>query len=114
MEPRSAEPATGALIDELVVGRIRVAVRYGCARRDQYELDVGRALPFGLRAQLAALPGATDKGTELLYVVELAGIHQITVASSRGRIVVMPRLSTERPAQRKAVIALCHLIDATL
>jgi hypothetical protein len=105
-------PAFGDRVDEFSVGRVRVLVRHGCVRRDQYELHAPGALPDALRASLAAC--GSVRGGEALYVVDVPETQQITVAARQGRVVIMPRLSLERPAQRAAAVEVATLIDAAL
>lgn len=94
---------------ELMVGCVRVLVRYGCVRRDQYELLTPHALPAALRQQLAHQ--GTLRGSDVLYTVDVPARHQITVAPAKGRIVVMPRLQLERAAQRQHALALAALVS---
>jgi hypothetical protein len=103
---------SGEQIEEFSVGCLRVVVRYGCVRRDQYEILAPRPFPDSLRLRLGEL--GTLRGTPVLYTVDVAGTHQLTVAAARGRIVIMPRLSTERPAQRTSALAVARLADAEL
>ncbi len=94
---------------ELVVGCVRVLVRYGCVRRDQYELLAPGTLPAALRQRLAI--DGTLRGTDALYTVDVPARHQITVAPLRGRIVVMPRLMVDRTEQRQQALALAELVS---
>lgn len=103
--------AFGDLVDEYVIGAVRVYVRYGCVRRDQYELR-SAPLPPQLRDELAQ--NGTVRGSEVLYVVDVEGVHQITVAPARGRVLVMPRLSRERAEQRRAADGVAAIVDASL
>ena len=95
---------------ELVVGCVWVLIRYGCVRRDQYELLTDCALPDALKGTLASL--GELRGTDTLYTVDVPATHQITVAPARGRIVVMPRLSLDRPTQRHNALELAALVSA--
>jgi hypothetical protein len=99
----------GDLIDSYAVGAVRVVVRYGCAQRDQYELRVEGALPAALKESLAR--SGQLRGSDILYVIEVEGVHQITVAPAQGRIVVMPRLARDRASQRRAADDLATLVD---
>lgn len=95
-------------IAELQVGPIQVVVRYGCVRRDQYELLTQSAFPRTLKPKLAEL--GQVRGTDVLYTVDVPATHQITVAPERGRMVIMPRLSVERAEQRRSVLAIADLL----
>jgi hypothetical protein len=99
----------GDLIESYEIGAVRVVVRYGCAQRDQYELRVQGALPARLKETLAG--SGHLRGSDLLYVIEIEGVHQITVAPAQGRIVVMPRLACDRASQRRAADDLATLVD---
>lgn len=103
--------AFGDLVDEYEIGAVRVYVRYGCVRRDQYELRAA-PLPPQLRDELART--GTVRGSEVLYVVDVEGVHQITVAPAQGRVLVMPRLSRGREEQRRAADGVAALVDASL
>ncbi len=102
----------GDVVDELSVGRLAITVKHSCIRRDVYDMTLGRPLPPALREELGAL-GAM-RGGEALYVIEVEGVHQITVAANAGRIVVMPKLATERPDQRAAALALAERVMAVV
>jgi hypothetical protein len=95
-------------IEEFQVGPIQVVVRYGCVRRDQYELLTQSAFPRTLKPKLAEL--GQVRGSEVLYTVDVPATHQITVAPERGRMVIMPRLSVERALQRQSVLAVADLL----
>jgi len=95
-------------IAEFQVGPIQVVVRYGCVRRDQYELLTQSAFPRTLKPKLAEL--GQVRGTDVLYTVDVPATHQITVAPERGRMVIMPRLSVERAEQRRSVLAIADLL----
>lgn len=102
----------GEPIEELAIGAVRVIVRYGCVRRDQYELLASQPFPAELEDRLAAL--GTRRGSPTLYTVDVEGVHQLTVAPARGRLVIMPRLRVERAAQRAAAVAVAELVAAAL
>jgi hypothetical protein len=102
----------GDQIDEFQVGPVRVIVRYSCVRRDQYELLAQTEFPAELQARLAA--HGTLRGTPVLYTVDVTGTHQLTVAPRRGRLVIMPRLTVERPQQRESALAVANLIAEVL
>jgi hypothetical protein len=105
-------PSFGEQIDEFTVGTVRVLVRYGCTRRDQYELRNEQPFPDALRERLAVR--GVVRGTSALFTVDVAGVHQLTVAPASGRLVIMPRLSTGRAAQRAAAVEVAELVAQTL
>ena len=110
LAPPALAHSTGNPVDAFSVGSLSVTVRYGCVRRDQYELIAPGPFPATLQALLSSRPGAELRGTDALFIIDMPGVHQITVATARGRMVVMPRLSITRPEQRAAVLALCELM----
>jgi hypothetical protein len=101
----------GELVEELELGALTVVVRHSCIRRDLYELS--SKAPYGLALKERLAQRGAMRGSDALYVVEIEGVHQITVASAAGRIVVMPRIETERADQRAAVLELAELIAST-
>lgn len=112
MDDARAGAAHGAVIEEIRVGVVTIVRRYGCIRRDHYEFHCSAPLAEGLRARLAER-GAVS-GSATLYVVEVPGAYQLTVAPRAGRAVLVPRLSTEPHAQRAAALALALLLAETL
>lgn len=105
-------PSFGDPMEELAVGPVRVIIRYSCVRRDQYDLLTSQPFPSALNDKLAAL--GVRRGNDVLYTVDVPGVHQLTVAPERGRLVIMPRLSTPRDSQRAAAIAVAELISEAL
>lgn len=90
---------------------MQVRVSHSCVRRDVYELLVtppisGAALDW-LRER-----GVTKVDSPALLIVDVAGVHQLTVAPALGKVVAMPKLATERPAQREAAIAVARALCA--
>ncbi len=100
----------GDVVDELAVGPLSITVKHSCIRRDLYDMRLGRGFPEGLRQELNGL--GASRGSDALFVIEVEGVHQITVAAATGRVVVMPKLRTERPAQREAALALAERLAA--
>ncbi len=99
-------------IEEFQVGPIHVVVRYGCVRRDQYELLSQSAFPRTLKPRLAEL--GQVRGSDVLYTVDVPATHQITVAPECGRMVIMPRLSVERASQRHSVLVIAELLASLM
>jgi hypothetical protein len=102
--------ANGAIKDEFDVDHVHVTVRHGCTRRDQYELRVAAPIAAHVRAQISARGDARDIGA--LLVVEVSGVHQITVAAEQGRVVVMPRMTRDRALQRDDMMAVARILAA--
>ena len=101
-------PAHGDTVDEFRVGTVEVTVRHSCIRRDMYELRRGESLPSGVVDRLRAR-GQVKADSPALLIVEVPGVHRLTVAPNVGRVVVMPKLATERPDQREAAVAVAEL-----
>ncbi|MCC6554470.1 MAG: hypothetical protein IT372_15940, partial [Polyangiaceae bacterium] len=85
---------------------------YSCSRRDQYELTAPGPFPPALRERLAGRGAIT--GGAALWMLDVPGAYQLTVAPLAGRALLVPRLSTEPPAQRSAAIEIAAAIDAAL
>ena len=100
----------GAIKDEFDVEHVHVIVRHGCTRRDQYELRVAAPIGADVRAEICARGEARDLGP--LLVVEVSGVHQITVAAEQGRVVVMPRMTRDRAFQRDDMMAIARILAA--
>lgn len=91
-----------------MVGPVRVVVRYGCVRRDQYEILTPAPFPRSLKNRLAEL--GVVRGSPVLFTVDVPATHQLTVAPERGRMVIMPRLSVEREQQRQSALAVVQIL----
>lgn len=102
----------GEVLERFHVGAVAVTRRYGCIRRDQYELTAPEPFPEGLRERLAAR--GTIQGSAVLYVLDIPEAYQLTVAPRAARAVLMPRLSTEPPFQRTAAVEIATLLDEIL
>jgi hypothetical protein len=102
----------GDVLERFHVGVVAVTRRYGCIRRDQYELTAPAPFPPALRARLAER-GAVQ-GSAVLYVLDIPEAYQLTVAPLAARAVLMPRLSTEPPFQRTAALEIANLLDEAL
>ncbi len=104
-------PAPGDTVDEFRIGAVEVTVRHSCIRRDLYELRRGEALPATVVARLRER-GEVRVDSPALLIVEVSGVHRLTVAPATGRVVIMPKLATERPEQREAALAVAELLAA--
>lgn len=102
----------GELIDQFEVGTLAVRVTKSCARRDLYDARAPGPLPLALRDVLAARGSLA--GNDALWIVDVPGVHRITVSAATGRIVILPRMEPERPAQRAAVMELLAYVDEQL
>ena len=100
------------MVDELQVGPLSVTVKHSCIRRDLFDIRLGRAFPRGIRELLA--PRGVVRGGDALFTVDVSGVHQITVAVGTGRMVVMPKLATERADQRRAALGLARQVAALI
>ncbi|MFT3765199.1 MAG: hypothetical protein QM820_06740 [Minicystis sp.] len=107
-----ASASYGEVLEQISVGVVSVTRRYGCIRRDQYELTAPRPFPAALRERLAAR--GTIKGSPALYVLDIPEAFQLTVAPAAARAVLMPRLSTDPPFQRTAALEVAMLLDEVL
>ncbi len=104
-------PSHGDTVDEFEIGPVRVTVRHSCIRRDMYELRSAASLEDTTVEQLRVL-GQVRADSPVLLVVEVPGVHRLTIAPGTGRIVIMPKLATERPDQRRAAVAVAELVAA--
>jgi len=101
-------PASGTVIDEFDVGDVHIVVRYGCTRRDQYDLRVPEPIAQHVRDALMQRGDAKDLGT--LVVIEVPGVHQITAATERGRVVILPRMTRDRSLQRDDMLVVARIL----
>lgn len=76
-----------------------------------YEMSRGEPLPSGVVTGLRAR-GQVKADTPALLIVEVPGVHRLTVAPAIGRVVVMPKLATTRPEQREAAVAVAEIVAA--
>lgn len=102
----------GDVLEQFHVGAVAVTRRYGCIRRDQYELTAPEPFPAELRERLWAR--GSIKGSEELWILDIPEAYQLTVAPLAARAVLMPRLSTDRPFQRKAAEEIARILDDLL
>ncbi len=96
-------------IAEFQVGPIQVVVRYGCVRRDQYELLTQSAFPRTLKPKLAEL-GQVREPMSWRPLMSRPPIQDHGRSRARTDGVIMPRLSVERAEQRPSVLAIADLL----
>jgi hypothetical protein len=104
--------AFGETLDVVDVGRVQVTRRYGCTRRDQFELRTPGPFPEGLRDWLAGRGALRE--TPALYVLDVPGGYQLTVAPRAGRALFVPRMSTELEWQRSTALEIARAVDGML
>jgi hypothetical protein len=97
-QQRAAACEASPAPEPLVVGALRVEVTRSCARRDLYDLRLGRPIDPALREALA--PWGSLQGSAALWVVDAPGRYRITVAPAAGRVVILPRMEPSRAEQR--------------
>lgn len=102
----------GDVLEVIQVGAVTVTRRYGCTRRDQYELRAQSPFPPELREQLDVRKAS--RGGPDLYVIDEPGAFQLTVAPKSARALMMPRLATQLEAQRGTALSLAGIVDALL
>jgi hypothetical protein len=96
----------------LALGGFTVSVTRSCARRDLYDLRLGRALPARLRERLGERGDAS--GSSALWVLDAPGRHRVTIAAGSGRIVLLPRMAGSRDEQRVAATEFFQWLGETL
>jgi hypothetical protein len=96
----------------LTVGGLAVSVTRSCARRDLYDLRLGRPLPARLRERLVERGDAS--GSSVLWVLDVSGRHRVTIAAGSGRIVLLPRMEPSREEQRAAATEFFQWLWETL
>lgn len=102
----------GDVLEVLAVGRVTVTRRYSCIRRDQFEITARGPFPSTFR-ELLAQRGPLRGGAQL-YVLDVTEAFQLTVAPGAGRALLVPRLSTELPWQRRAALEIAEGLDGLL
>jgi hypothetical protein len=111
-QDRRSFASYGQVLDVVDVGRVRVTRRYGCVRRDQYELVTKEPFPPAFRDWLASRGEVRERPA--LYVLEIPGAYQLTVAPRAGRAILMPRLATDLTWQRAAAREIAEALDGML
>lgn len=99
-------------LSEFSVGPVQVMVRQGCTRRDQYDVRVPGGFPPAVVEKLRSLGPCS--GTDLLFTVEVERKHQLTVAPTRGRLLIVPRMTLGREEQRSHALFVIDLIAQQL
>jgi hypothetical protein len=102
----------GDMIAAFHVGSIKVIQRYACIRRDQFEFTASEPFPATFRDYL--LTRGSIRGSSILYILDIPGQFQLTVAPNAGRAVFVPRLSTELEWQKKTVLEIVSALDEIL
>jgi hypothetical protein len=102
----------GQVLETFAVGAITITRRYSCIRRDQYELRAAGPFPPALRDAL--VPRGAITGGPALYVLDVPGAYQLTVAPAAARALLMPRLSTDAALQRASALDVAGLLDALI
>lgn len=104
-----AVPAHGDLVATLREGAVEIRVRHSCIRRDLYELSTTAPLPEPVIEALRKR-GTVKADSAALVIVEVAGVHQLTIAPGQGRVVIMPKLATTRAQQRQAALLVARAL----
>lgn len=102
----------GDVLEVLTVGRVTITRRYSCIRRDQFEITARGPFPGRFRDVLAQR--GTLRGSAQLYVLDVPEAFQLTVAPGAGRALLVPRLSTELPWQRRAALEIAEGLEGLL
>ncbi|MDC3957313.1 hypothetical protein [Polyangium jinanense] len=111
-EDRRSFASYGEILDVIDVGRVRITRRYGCIRRDQFELVTKEPFPSAFRDWLASRGELRERPA--LYVIEVPGAYQLTVAPRAGRAILMPRLATDLTWQARAAREIAETLDRML
>jgi len=100
----------GQILDVTQVGCVQITRRYGCIRRDQFEIVAPPPFPPALRDWLARRGTIAERAA--LYVVEVPNVFQITVAPFAGRAMLMPKYATNLTFQADAAREVGEALDA--
>ncbi|MDI1482435.1 hypothetical protein [Polyangium sp. y55x31] len=111
-EDRRSFASYGQVLDVVDVGRVRITRRYGCIRRDQFEIVTKEPFPPAFRDWLTSRGELRERPA--LYVIEVPGAFQLTVAPRAGRAILMPRLATDLTWQAKAAREIAETLDSML
>lgn len=99
----------GELVADFFEGSVAIFVRHSCIRRDLYELKATAPLDEHVVQRLRER-GQVQADGAALVIVDVPGVHRLTIAPALGRVVAMPKLATERPDQRQAAIEVARVI----
>lgn len=104
----------GAVLGVREVGPVRVTRRYGCSKRDHFEYTLanGGSFPGVFSERVRALGPCS--GGAALFVLDLAGRFQLTVAPAAGRAVLVPRMGSTREAQARDGDMVAALLAASV
>ncbi|MRG98017.1 hypothetical protein [Polyangium spumosum] len=108
-EDRRSFASYGEILDVIDVGRVRITRRYGCIRRDQFEIATKEPFPPAFRDWLVSRGEVRERPA--LYVLEVPGAFQLTVAPRAGRAILMPRLATDLTWQAQAAREIAEVLD---
>ncbi|HRI68041.1 MAG TPA: hypothetical protein PK156_27580 [Polyangium sp.] len=118
-EPMVAETPSGRptmgyghTIAAFHIGSIKVVQRYACIRRDQFEFTTLSPFPAAFRDYLVTR--GPVRGSSVLYILDIPGEFQLTVAANAGRAVFVPRLATELEWQKKTILEIVSALDEIL
>ena len=111
-QDRRSFASYGQVLDVAFVGRVQITRRYGCIRRDQFEIVTKEPIPPAFRDWLASRGEVRERPA--LYVLDVPGAFQLTVAPRAGRAILMPRLATDLTWQAKAAREIAEALDGML
>lgn len=107
-----SQASFGDVLEEIALRHVKIIRRYGCIRRDHYELKTDAAIPDGFRDYLATL-GALQQ-TKTLVILDVPGAYQLTLAPLAGRMMVVPRLALDLPRQASVISEIAKKLDEIL
>lgn len=102
----------GEVLDRIELCHVAITRRYGCIRRDQYELTAHHPFPATFRDWLESRGVLRQTGA--LYVLDAQSRYQLTVAPAAGRALLVPRLSLDLSLQREAALEVARALDQLL
>ncbi|MDI1432346.1 hypothetical protein [Polyangium sorediatum] len=111
-QDRRSVASYGEVLDVVDVGRVRLTRRYGCIRRDQFELVTKEPFPPAFRDWIASRGELRERPA--FYVIEAPGAFQLTVAPRAGRAILMPRLATDLTWQAQTAREIAEVLDGML
>ncbi|HVK64032.1 MAG TPA: hypothetical protein VM694_06145 [Polyangium sp.] len=111
-QDRRSFASYGEVLDVVDVGHVRITRRYGCIRRDQFEIVTKESFPPAFRDWIAARGELRERPA--FYVIEVPGAFQLTVAPRAGRAILIPRLATDLTWQVQAAREIAEALDGML